>query len=831
MKDNANPCDSGRFRCETCPRAAPENQITGTQYRFTVLTPRLIRMEYAPSGAFEDRASQTVFFRDFPACTFQAERKDGLLTVNTGELLLTYRENEPFSPDTLCLRLLHEPGAFWHYGEDYEDLGGTAETLDGIDGAVPIGRGVCSMHGFSVLDDSHTMLLNAEGWVEVRPARTLDVYFFGYGFSYRDAVRDFYRLTGAPAMLPAYAMGNWWSRYYPYTQDEYLALMDRFREEDIPFSVGVVDMDWHIVNISEELRDDTENWQTKWRPGWTGYTWNATLFPDHRAFLQGLHKRNLKTALCLHPASGVRRHEVQYAEMAKRLGVQNGQRIPFDILSPKYMALYFDVLHHPYEADGVDFWWLDWQQGKDYKWIHEIAGDPLDARECLDPLWMLNHLHTLDISRTGKRPMLFSRYAGPGSHRYAIGFSGDSGVSWESLRFQPYFTAAASNIGYCWWSHDIGGHYGGYRDDELTLRWIQLGTFSPISRLHSSTSHFIRKEPWFFPPEITDAMKQALRLRHQLFPYLYTMNHRCHTELEPMIQPMYYSHPKCGAAYTVPQQFWFGSELIVAPICEHTSEKDGLARADAWLPAGDWFDFFSGLHYISSRGRKLELYRTRAQYPVLAKAGAIVPMMCPAPKDNRLYNCPDMQVRVFPGQNGCFTLYEDSGEGNAYQSGAFAETELTLDWGTEACFTIHPAQGERSLIPAVRCWEIQFTGFHRDAAVSALVGERAAEVCPVYDPAQNTLTVTITAPVTARIHLLISGPSLMHDNADRMERCMTLLQSYQAAHSRKQRLLDVLRSLDPGIKPEKLPFRLAPESPEDSHFIRALVELLTLTAD
>ena len=206
-------------------------------------------------------------------------------------------------------------------------------------------------------------------------------------------------------------------------------------------------------------------------------------------------------------------------------------------------------------------------------------------------------------------------------------------------------------------------------------------------------------------------------------------------------------------------------------------------------------------------------------------------MMCPAPKDNRLYNCPDMQVRVFPGQNGCFTLYEDSGEGNAYQSGAFAETELTLDWGTEACFTIHPAQGERSLIPAVRCWEIQFTGFHRDAAVSALVGERAAEVCPVYDPAQNTLTVTITAPVTARIHLLISGPSLMHDNADRMERCMTLLQSYQAAHSRKQRLLDVLRSLDPGIKPEKLPFRLAPESPEDSHFIRALVELLTLTAD
>lgn len=829
MKDTMT--NSSRFRCETRPLAAPENQITGERYRFTVLTSRLIRMEYAPDSIFEDRASQTVFFRDFPASAFEVRREDGILTVNTGELLLTYREGAAFSPDTLCLRLLNEPGTIWHYGEDFEDLGGTAETLDGIDGPVPVGRGVCSAHGFSVLDDSHTMLLNDAGWVEVRPAGTLDVYFFGYGFAYRDAVRDFYRLTGAPVMLPAYALGNWWSRYYPYTQDEYLALMDRFREEDIPFSVGVVDMDWHIVNIPEELQDTSEKWQNKWRPGWTGYTWNTDLYPDHQAFLRGLHERNLKTSLCLHPASGVRRHEAQYPEMARLLGVRDGRRIPFDILSPEFMALYFDVLHHPYEADGVDFWWVDWQQGKDYKWIHEITGDPSDARECLDPLWMLNHLHTLDISRSGNRPMLFSRYAGPGSHRCAVGFSGDSVVSWESLKFQPYFTATASNVGYCWWSHDIGGHYGGYRDDELTLRWLQLGTFSPISRLHSSTSQFIRKEPWCFPAETAEAMKQALRLRHQLFPYLYTMNRRCHTELEPMIQPMYYSHPKCGAAYTVPHQFWFGSELIVVPICERTGEKDGLARTDAWLPAGDWFDFFDGLHYSSRRGRKAELYRTAAQYPVLAKAGAIIPMMIPAPKDNRLYNSPEMRVKVFPGECGRFTLYEDSGEGTAYRSGAFAETEFTLTWGAEAEFTIHPARGDLSLIPAVRHWTLQFTGFHRNTAVSASAGGSAAALCPVYDPAHNTLTVELTAPVTQSIRIRLTGPELVHDNADRMERCMALLQRYQAAHSRKQRMLEVLRSLDPDIRPEKLPFRFAPESVEDSHFIRALVELLTLTED
>ena len=89
---------------------------------------------------------------------------------------------------------------------------------------------------------------------------------------------------------------------------------------------------------------------------------------------------------------------------------------------------------------------------------------------------------------------------GPGSHRYPVGFSGDTHITWDSLAFQPYFTATASNIGYGWWSHDIGGHWYGSRDDDLTVRWVQLGVFSPIMRLHSTLHPFIRKEPWTFPP-------------------------------------------------------------------------------------------------------------------------------------------------------------------------------------------------------------------------------------------------------------------------------------------------------------------------------------------
>ena len=396
--------DPKRFVYETRPVALPQNTVSGEKYRFTVLTPSLIRMEYSARGVFEDRASQCVFFRDFPANTFSKECANGLLTVETENLVLTYRENAAFSEDTLCIRLKLEPASTWRFGEDFEDLGGTTKTLDDVNGETELGSGVCSRNGFSVMDDSKTMLLNNEnGWVEVRTPETVDCYFWGYGFRYLDAVKDLYRLTGVAPMLPAYALGNWWSRYHKYTQEEYQALIQRFEQENIPFSVSVVDMDWHIVDIPEELqeKDAPRNGYFNLSNGWTGYSWNRELFQDYKAFLKYLKDHHLHTSLNLHPHAGVRCHEDLYEKMAKECGIDPAtkERIPLNVLSPDFMEKYFDILHHPYEADGVDFWWMDWQQGTSYWWIHEENkdGNLQDEREVLDPLWMLNHLHIADI--------------------------------------------------------------------------------------------------------------------------------------------------------------------------------------------------------------------------------------------------------------------------------------------------------------------------------------------------------------------------------------------------------------------------------------------------
>ena len=821
--------NSKRFIYETRPIALSENTVSGEKFRFTVLTPSLIRMEYSANGIFEDRASQTVFFRDFPKASFNKTISDGILKIETENLLLSYKENSPFRADTLSIKLKTEPASSWNFGEAFEDLGGTARTLDEANGAIKLGRGVCSRNGFSVIDDSNSMLLNENGWVEVRTPETSDLYFFGYGFDYLGAVKDFYRLTGAPPMLPDYALGNWWSRYHKYTQDEYEELVKRFEEEDVPFSVSVVDMDWHITKIPEELKDK----DSQHTSGWTGYTWNKELFPDYKGFLKFLKEHNLKTSLNLHPASGVCRHEEMYKEMAEKCGVdpESGERIPFDILSPDFMENYFDVLHHPYEEDGVNFWWMDWQQGTSYWWIHEENkdGNLKDEREILDPLWMLNHLHIADIKRNGKRPMFFSRFSGAGSQRYPVGFSGDTFVTWDSLEFQPYFTATASNIGYSWWSHDIGGHGDGYCDNELTARWVQLGIFSPINRLHSCDNEFIRKEPWCFEDKTCGIIMDWLRLRHCLFPYIYTMNYRNHTELIPLVQPMYYSYPKASAAYEVKNQFMFGSELIVSPITEPNNSITAMGSADTWLPDGDWFDFFTGLHYKSNAGKRFKSCRSIDNYPVFAKAGAIIPTNQHKANSNSLAPSKDMTVYVFPGASNSFTLYEDAGDGNAYQNGEYVKTEMCLNWGDKAEFTLKPAKGELSLIPQERNWSFILRGYNKDISVKAFVDGEAYETNTLYDADTFSVTLTVTAKVTSEIKLIISGKELLTDNGDLYSRCVKILQKCKCETKTKVRIAGILSETDKIDMPEI--HHACANGYEYSGLIDALKEQLFLTEE
>ena len=684
------------YRIAMEPLALKENQVKGDNYRITMLTEGLVRLEYSSDGIFEDRGTQMVLRRDFPKTEYRVIHTEDGIEIHSSRIHLVYNERE-FSGYGLSIQVkgnLSPYHSIWHYGADIRDLKGTARTLDEADGAIELGTGILSYFGYSIIDDSKSQVLLEDGWIRPRKKGIQDIYFFGYGHDYKEALKDFYYLCGKTPMVPRYALGNWWSRFYSYTESSYLELMDRFEKENVPLTVAVIDMDWHLVDVDP-----------KYGSGWTGYTWNRECFPDPEGFLGKLHDRGMKVTLNVHPADGVRAYEEDYQEIAGYLGVDTSNEDPVrcDPASPEFMEAYFACLHHPKEKAGVDFWWIDWQQGSSCK----VEG--------LDPLWIMNHFHFLDNGRDGKRPMTFSRYAGPGSHRYPVGFSGDTIIDWESLDFQPYFTANASNIGYGWWSHDIGGHMRGYKNDELTARWTQFGVYSPILRLHSSRSEFNGKEPWRFKKEAREAMGEALRERHRMIPYLYSMNYRNYKEDLPLICPMYYENPDAREAYTVPNQYYFGSELIAAPITSPRIPGINAGAVTVWLPEGTWYDIYTGMIYEG--GRTMEMYRDLNSIPVLAKAGGILPFTREISASQAVKNPDSLWVRVYAGADGRFVLYEDDNESCGYQEGICAKTVMTYkEEERQALFTIALAEGDCSLIPKKRTYQVELTGFSREAA-------------------------------------------------------------------------------------------------------------------
>lgn len=640
---------------KTSPTARKESMVEAEDARITVLTDRLFRIEREKDGHFCDKATQSVWYRNLPAVKFETAEHNGELRIMTEKVTLVWTGTVKgsyivFSDDERKAALSNEG-----------NLLGTCRTLDCCDGArwipynqdeskarwLTLGTGVVSETGVALVDDSASLLLEEDGTLALREYAEEDIYVFAYGQDYRGAVRALYEICGKTPLIPRFALGNWWSRYHAYTEKEYLHTIDSLAERRLPFTVATVDMDWHWSETLDEVKQISAQGKNDeyhgGNSGWTGYSWNTDLFPDYRRFLKELRERNLKVTLNLHPADGVRYFEDCYEEMAEAMGIDpdTEEQIPFDIADERFVNAYFKVLHKPYERDGVDFWWIDWQQGS------------RSAMEGLDPLWALNHYHYLD-NGTEHAPLILSRYCGVGSHRYPIGFSGDTRVTWETMKYLPYFTATASNIGYTWWSHDIGGHMNGYKDDELYVRFVQFGVFSPVNRLHSTNLPAFTKEPWAYRNGTGLIAEEYLRLRHRMIPFLYSAAYKTREEGLALIEPMYYAYPEKEEAYRCKNQYFFGGQMIVAPVTEK-SEAEGMARVLVWLPEGIWTDFFTGGEYRG--GGERMLVRTLDFMPVLLKEGGFFVL------DDREYTNdtenPDC-LKVFAANgNGSYTLHED----------------------------------------------------------------------------------------------------------------------------------------------------------------------------
>lgn len=722
--------------------------VVAGEVRFTVLTPAMIRMEWSPTQQFENRPSFQFVNREAMSAPYRTGIDGDWIVIDTDELVLRYlKDSGIFNERNLSVRLkAREIPAIWRPGmADRGNLGGTVRTLDGVSGSTPLGPGLLSRDGWVLLDDSATVLLDDSDWPWAAPRReagAVDWYFLGYGHDYKRALLDYTRAAGPIPMPPRWAFGAWWSRYWSYTDKELMGLVGEFNDHDVPLDVLVIDMGWHLK-------------------GWTGYTWDPACFPNPEEFLAWCREQDLRVPLNLHPAQGVGKHEAAFRDVARAMGLDPDtvDNVPFNCVDRRYVEAYFKYLHHPLERQGIDFWWIDWQQGTD-------SGMP-----DLDPLTWLNYLHWTDMERNpereNRRPILLSRWGGPGGHRQQIGFSGDTHCNWPSLAFQPYFTATAGNVAYPYWSHDIGGHIPGPVDGELYARWIQFGALSPILRTHAGSNPLSERRIWGFPPEIFETARDAFHLRYALHPYFYAAARECYDTGLPLLRPLYYEWPELDAAYDAAGEYLLGDRLLVAPATSPRDENSSATVSRVWFPPGRWHHWFTGRAYQGPATHTL--MTPLDQIPLFVRDGGIVPAN---PPRRRLGEKPSdaLILHVFPGQRGDFTLYEDDGATTGYTKNEYAKTVIQMARRDNACeLTVSPAEGGYPGMAEARSYELRFREIWPPSAVTVdgRSARRGFTESPdretaewEYDPKTLTAVVRIPAhsalePLACRVELAI----------------------------------------------------------------------------
>lgn len=440
----------------------------------------------------------------------------------------------------------------------------------------------------------------------------------------------------------------------------------------------ILDMDWHWCK---------ENGHSGNKGGWTGWSWNTNLIPDPKGLLDEMHSRNFKLALNLHPADGINQYESPefFSSMNRDL---NGKylndkkdNIAWSLDFPDFTKSFFKHVIRTHEKTGVDFWWIDWQQ---HLTSNQTKG--------LSETFWINHtfFNEMKKNRTDRRPVIFHRWGGLGSHRYQIGFSGDALIDFPTLAFQPYFTATASNVGYSYWGHDLGGHAfsneNTVNNPELVLRWIQFGVFTPIFRTHATNDPRIERRMWKFSNFPT--MLEAVRLRYSIFPYLYTMARKTFDTGISICRPLYYEYPEVEEAYIYENEYFFGDDILFAPVTE--ASVNGVSNKTIWFPKGKWWSMSTNELIVGPCRKSMSF--TQEQIPYFFKQGSIIPYNPPTVMS--VTERPDhLILNVVSGCKGEGSLYEDSGDSNDYNT-VYATTALKQSFkGSKGEYIIEPRQG------------------------------------------------------------------------------------------------------------------------------------------
>jgi alpha-glucosidase (family GH31 glycosyl hydrolase) len=766
--------------------------------RFTVLTPTLIRVEYADDDRFEDGLTQTVVNRSFAPVAYSSAVEDGMRVIRTTAMTLRYRQTSgEFTPQNLSVTV--NTGAIattgqpdWAADSNPENLGGWRRALDNEQGPQPLHNGLLSRQGWFLLNDSQTVLMTpGASDYQARPAHDgsyQDGYLFGYGHDYAQGLADLRALTGPAPLLPRKAFGVWFSRYWAYSDADLRELVAQFRAHQVPLDTLSIDTDWKRVHNAAGCAAFSVIAGAQ--PGapcsWNGWDWNRALFPDPAGFVAWAHDQGLALALNVHPS--IDSTDPAFAQTQTQSGglALDGATPPcalyqadplglcyvFDWTQPKQLKAYFS-LHAPMEAQGIDFWWLDWC----------CDGASATAAGLTGDTW-INSQYARDNARRERRWPAFSRIgasfqqgdAGVGNngagafaeHRYTMHFTGDTCATWQMLAFEAQFTASEGNIGLPYVTHDIGSFLGppqattgcngtlghtAHLPDDFYVRWVQFGTFQPLDRLHSNHGDRL---PWEYPGVAETAASDFLRLRERLVPFLYTLSRQAYDSGLPMTRALYLQWPELDEAYKHPTEYTLGADMLIATV----AAAGNPATVAVWIPPGEWTDYFTGETFTGPQTVTRSV--SYEQYPVFLRSGAILPTQLDlptssaGPQDN-------LVLTVWPGAgaNNRLDLYEDQGQGFGYRDNAYGFTPLHLSATADcATLTIGARQGQFPGALAQRSWTLNFVGVPATATATVRIGGRiVAASAWNYNAATRTLTINTGTVTTAAAVSVSAGGS------------------------------------------------------------------------
>jgi len=479
-----------------------------------------------------------------------------------------------------------------------------------------------------------------------------------------EIVASYRSATGRCPMMPQWALGYIHCRERFHTQDELLGTAAEFRKRGIPVDVMVQD------------------WQYWGRHGWNSMQFDEELYPDVKAMVDSLHGMNMRLMLSvwskIDPNS-------QVGQEAKERGYYIAGTEWIDFFNADASRFYWENfssrLLKPY---GIDAWWQDATEPEN----DDLAGRRVMAGRYAGELF--RNVYPLLVNKTvyegcrrdmpGKRTMILTRSGFPGIQRYgAAMWTGDVGNDWETFRRQIASGLSMAASGMPWWTYDAGGFFrpgdqysnGDYI--ERMIRWIQAGTFMPLMRVHGFMSD---TEPWRYGAEAERIIRNAIEWRYRLLPYLYSLSHKVSSEGYTMMRPLVFDYPDDERALAVKYDYMLGGSLMVLPVTEPSA-----VRRSVYLPEaeGGWYSMYDGTH--REGGCEHEVAVTLENIPVYVKAGSILPLSRGRQYAGAGLDEP-MDIAVYGGCDGAFTLYEDEGDNYNYEAGVFST--INMKWDDEA---------------------------------------------------------------------------------------------------------------------------------------------------